>query len=413
MKKIALATTAALGLLSTSGAMAQSTVTLYGIVDGGYNHVSGLKNGSSNTIASGIMSGSRFGFKGTEDIGGGYKAIFTLENRFEVDTGTVSNRALSGSQVPDRFQNATLLGLPTALQGGLDSVAAAVGNTIGVNLAGNFFDRQAFVGLITPVGAVTLGRQYTPAFLVGATFDTMQTDSSLAAGQLVSVPAGVDIRLSNTIQYAIQASGVTAALMYGAGEVAGQGSSAGRFYGGMAIYKGAGFSAGLGYNTKNNSRGEKSLTSTIIGATLDAGPGTIYSEFGKIKDENPDFSSNPATFAGFGPFAAAVQNAYDQAFIQDGNLAHVGYKITSGVHTVAVAYTQYDDKRPNNADVKSYGAAYTYALSKRTNLNAVVTRFNNEGLAQVAPGGGGFVGGVTASAGTDSTNVALGIRHSF
>jgi hypothetical protein len=45
-----------------------------------------------NHIASGIMEGSRFGLRGTEDIGGGYKAIFTLENRFELDTGSVSNR---------------------------------------------------------------------------------------------------------------------------------------------------------------------------------------------------------------------------------------------------------------------------------------------------------------------------------
>ena len=71
------------------------------------------------------------------------------------------------------------------------------------------------------------------------------------------------------------------------------------------------------------------------------------------------------------------------------------------------------DKRAVNADTDSYGATYTYALSKRTNLNAVLTRFNNKGAGQVAPGGNGFLGGVTASAGTDSTNIAFGIRHTF
>jgi predicted porin len=50
------------------------------------------------------MEGSRFGLRGTEDIGGGYKAIFTLENRFELDTGSVTNRATSGGQMPDRVQ---------------------------------------------------------------------------------------------------------------------------------------------------------------------------------------------------------------------------------------------------------------------------------------------------------------------
>ena len=72
-----------------------------------------------------------------------------------------------------------------------------------------------------------------------------------------------------------------------------------------------------------------------------------------------------------------------------------------------------EHKRAVNADTASYGATYTYALSKRTNLNAVLTRFNNKGAGQVAPGGNGFLGGVTASAGTDSTNIAFGIRHTF
>ena len=66
-----------------------------------------------------------------------------------------------------------------------------------------------------------------------------------------------------------------------------------------------------------------------------------------------------------------------------------------------------------NADVASYGMAYSYALSPRTDLNAVITRFENTGLGQAAPGGAGYLGGVTASAGTDSTSLALGIRHRF
>jgi predicted porin len=78
-----------------------------------------------------------------------------------------------------------------------------------------------------------------------------------------------------------------------------------------------------------------------------------------------------------------------------------------------VAYNQYDDHRPSDADVSSYGVAYSYALSKRTDLNAVVVRFDNKNLAQVAPGGNGYLGGVTASAGTGSTGLALGIRHRF
>lgn len=414
MKKLTLVATAVMGLLSATAAMAQSTVTLYGILDGGYNHVSGLKNGSFNGIASGIMEGSRFGLRGTEDLGGGYKAIFTLENRLELDTGSVTNRPASGTQLPDRIATTVNANLPVGLSGtplALGTIAAintAIGtNAFGVNLAGNLFDRQAFAGMITPFGAFTLGRQYTPAYLVSAAFDASQTQSSLAVGQVAPLPAAVDIRLSNTLQYGIQTGGVTATLMYGAGEVAGS-NSANRFLGAMAMYKGSGFSVGFGHNEKKNEFGQKSLINNILGATVDLGPGTLYGQYVTIKDENP---------TGLSPFFVTAgpvfQNAYNIAFRQDAKLMHIGYRLTSGPHTIVTAFNRFDDKRAVNADTDSYGVAYTYALSKRTNLNAVLTRFNNKGAGQAAPGGGGFLGGVTATAGTGSTNVALGIRHTF
>jgi hypothetical protein len=52
-------------------------------------------------------------------------------------------------------------------------------------------------------------------------------------------------------------------------------------------------------------------------------------------------------------------------------------------------------------------------LSKRTDLNVVLTHFDNKNLAQAAPGQAGFLGGVTKSAGTDSNSFALGVRHRF
>lgn len=433
MKKLTLVATAIMGLLSTTAAMAQSTVTVYGILDAGFNHVSGLRQGSVNTIASGIMEGSRFGLRGVEDIGGGYKAIFTLENRFEADTGSVSNRPNSGTQLPDRITNADLLvpNFTAPQRAGLQTnfftpIAAGIGTAaVGVNLTSNLFDRQAFVGLITPVGAITLGRQYTPGYLVGASFDASQTQSSLAAGQVASFPSGFDIRLSNTVQYAIQTGGVTASLMYGAGEAATTtvGSSASRFLGGMVMYKATGWSVGFGHNTKNNSSGQKSLTNNVAGATFDVGPGTIYGQYATIRDENPDALAliapqlaTPAATAGLtalGTNAATILAAYSNALQQDARLMHIGYRMTAGAHTWVVAYNRLDDKRANNADTTSYGATYTYALSKRTNLNAVLTRFNNKGTGQAAPGGNGFLGGVTSSAGVGSTNLALGIRHTF
>ncbi|AYQ28331.1 MULTISPECIES: porin [unclassified Polaromonas] len=443
MKKLTLVATAIMGLLSASAAMAQSTVTVYGVLDGGYNRVTGLKQGTVNQLASGIIEGSRFGLRGTEDIGGGYKAIFTLENRFELDTGSVTNRAPSGGQLPDRLAQANLLlptvnGVPFALlpaltrgtlqtalnvaaygnAAGTPSTAAGLGSSIGVNTAGNLFDRQAFAGLITPFGAFTLGRQYTPAYIIGASFDASQTESSLAAGQVASFPPAFDIRLSNTIQYGIKLEGLTAALMYGAGEVAGAGNSAGRFYGAMAMYKADGWGVGIGHNARNNELGQKSLTNNVIGASVDIGPGALYGQFATVKDENPTGLSGVsaaliAANAALAPVAPTIQAGLINGLKQDANLMHVGYRLNSGVHTVVVAYSRYDDKKAANNDTSSYGVRYSYALSKRTSLNAVLTRFSNKNQAQAAPGGNGFLGGVTSDAGVGSTNLALGIRHTF
>jgi len=400
-----------------------SSVTLYGIVDAGISRVSGLKQGTDTALVSGIMEGSRFGLRGNEDLGGGWRAIFTLENRTELNNGTLGNRPPSGTQVPDRLIQLPLLGIPSTLlgsaavtQGAVNGVAAIIGNGIGVNLTNAFWDRQAYVGLVTPVGAILAGRQYTPAYEINATFDTLGTQSALAAGQVGSLPSSVDIRLSNAVQYRIQVGGITAGAMYAFGGVPGN-NKANRFGGAMAMYKGAGFSVGLGYNQRNNELGEKSLTSLALGGSLDLGPGKVSALYGQIKDDHPTgLSTIPAALiAGGVPGAAAtfIQNAFINQLKQDARLMHIGYKLETGPNTFYVAYSSFNDRRAPNADVASYGAAYTYALSKRTDLNAVLVRFDNKGLGQAAPGQAGSLGGVTASAATDSTGLAFGIRHRF
>jgi predicted porin len=378
--------------------------------------VSGYKAGTDTALVSGIMEGSRFGLRGNEDLGGGWRAIFTMENRTEANNGSISNRPVSGTQVPDRLNQAALLGLPAALQPAVSGVAASVGSTLGVNLAGNFWDRQIFVGLVTPYGAVLAGRQYTPAYEASATFDTMATQSSLSAGQAASIPSSIDIRLSNAIQYRIVMGGLTASAMYALGGVSGN-SSANRFGGVMATYKMGGLLVGGAYNKRNNDLGLKSLTSTVLGASYDfGGPGKVNGMVVKFKDDNPSGVSGIATsltpLVG-GVLATLVQGAFTNALRQDAQLLHIGYRLTTGPNTFYVAYSAVNDKRAANADVASYGVAYTYSLSKRTDLNAVLTHFNNKNLAQAAPGQAGFLGGVTATAGTDSNSVAFGIRHRF
>lgn len=403
-------------------------VTLYGLADAGITSVSGLKGGTVTQLASGIMEGSRWGIKGTEDLGSGYKAIFTLEARVELDTGASSNRPISGSQLSDRYSQATLLGLTSssatlqgAYQAAVSGVDALLAAQYGVNLAGNVFDRQAFVGLITPVGGILAGRQYTPAYETFGTYDIMATQSGLSAGQIVQFPAVFEIRASNALAYRIAQGGLSGSLMYAPGEST-QGGSQNRLVGFNLGYKTGVFSVGLGYNSKNNELGEKSLTSSVLGASMNLGNSSFSTLAAKITDDHPAglsviSASLLPSLAGLGslagPTADKIQSAFIEAFKQDGTLFHIGYRYVTGPHTASVAYNRYNDSRPADADVASFGVAYSYALSKRTDLNAVLVRYNNKNLAQVAPGGNGYLGGVTASAGTDSTGLALGVRHRF
>ncbi|MBC8642168.1 porin [Caballeronia sp. EK] len=98
-------------------ACAQSSVLLYGIVDEGFQFNNNAGGKRQYYLASGELNGSRWGLRGSEDLGGGLKAIFVLENGFDVNTGRLG-------------------------QGGLE------------------FGRQAYVGMSGGVGTVTLGRQY-------------------------------------------------------------------------------------------------------------------------------------------------------------------------------------------------------------------------------------------------------------
>lgn len=437
------ATALACGLCCAGLAQAQvsaPSVTLYGLADVGITSTSGLKAGRVTQVASGIMEGSRWGMKGSEDLGGGYKAIFTLEARVELDTGASGSTPISGTQLPDRVSNVAGLNIANAgapLSAANPVVNALVagaagprglGTSLGVNLTNNVFDRQAFVGLITPFGAVLAGRMYTPAFETNAMYDIMQTQSGLAAGQIAAYPAALEIRNSNALAYRIVKDGISGSLMYAPGEVAGN-SSASRLLGMNLNYKTDTFSVGLGYNTKNNENGDKSLTSAVFGASMNVSSSSTISAMAvKITDDNPAnliglggkllagagvTSSTPGYAGVYVPAALAVENAYKNALKQDGMLLHIGYRYVTGPSTISVAYTRFNDRRPYDADVSSYGAAYTYALSKRTDLNAVLIHYNNKNTAQVAPGGNGFVGGYTASAGTDSNAVQLGLRHRF
>jgi predicted porin len=128
-------------------AQAQSTVTVYGIIDAGYigSNAKEGTNGASKITKSAFGQSaeqtSRLGFRGTEDLGGGASAFFTVELGL-----TPQNSELSGGTAEDRIQRTT------------NGSGSAVDN------------RQSFVGLKkNGLGQFAFGRQYTPVFNTGAT----------------------------------------------------------------------------------------------------------------------------------------------------------------------------------------------------------------------------------------------------
>ncbi len=399
---------AAIGMaLSASAAAQTANVQLYGVVDVGVQYVTGVRGGSVTQLASGIMEGSRLGLRGTEDLGGGWRVMFTAEMRFEGDTGALGNRTISGTQLPDRV----LAGLPPSLQAALTNVA--IGPSLGVNTGNRLFDRQVFVGLITPVGAVLAGRQYTPAFEISNRFDAFANASAASPGQLLLIPAGFDIRADNSVMYRVELQGAFASAMYAFGETAG-GTSRGSLWGLNGGYVTDRFGVGIAYNERKNSAGQKALNGLIGGANFNAGFANVFGMVARIREPNP--SSGPELRAGLiaaGVPGALIDTGVLPRLMQDARLYHVGARVPLGVGTLTLGYSQVDDRRASNADVKSYGAAYTYPLSKRTDVNLAVTQVDNSANAQVLPGGNGFLGGVTAHAGKDATAIQFSLRHKF
>ncbi len=383
------------------------TVEVYGLVDAGVTRMSGMRGGAVTQVNSGIMEGSRWGLRGKEDLGGGYQGIVTLESRLEVDSGSVTNRPVSGTQLPDRLSSPSALGLPDtpATREAVSAVGTALANSgLGINIPGRFFDRQAFVGLLSPYGAVLAGRQYTPVFETVAAFDVMAVQSALSATQLVGFPAAVDIRMSNVLAYRAVHAGFSGTVAWAPGE--GQ-TTTGRYGALGGIYKDQRFSVGAAYNTRDNEFGQKSLTSTAVGASVNIGADVLTTLYCSFKDEHPSgLSTVPST-------PLNLQAAFSNGLRQDGRVFHVGYRHMIGANALSFAYSTFDDRRPANSDAASYGLAYTYVLSKRTDFSVILARVDNKSAGQVAPGGNGYFGGVAATAGQDVNSLGFGIRHRF
>ena len=368
MKKTLIAM-AALGAMA-GVAHAQSSVTLYGLVDAYIGQTS--RQVDSTIVASRVaklkqnvvngsgQNNSRWGMRGTEDLGGGMKALFVLEGGFQPDTGafaTISNQG------------------------------------------GGLFGRQAWVGLSSGFGTVGLGRQY-PAYddLRGAT--NMIYDSNFATTAAVWGTGVQDYqnRSSNSIKYTSpDFAGFSGAVTYGLGEnktattdaenvaavhikyangpllvgfahqrekqVA---STAGSLFGaGAAVGVAAGpaaFNATRKYN--------------LLGASYDFGVAKLTAQYNQAKGET-----------------SATTSAKDKEF-------NVGVSVPFGAAALAAGYSRSkSDAAGNNNRGTGVSLLGTYALSKRTNLYTgfLVTKVES----------------ANAATETKASTFGLGVKHLF
>lgn len=257
MKKsiLTLIATGTLGTLAATAA-AQTNLTIYGVVDAGISYDKSV-TAADNVwrLDSGLQSGSRIGFRGTEDLGGGLSAIFTLENGFNTDTGTLGQ-------------------------------------------GGRIFGRQAWVGLNGGFGAVKLGRQQTPIYHALLVVDPFAINLAGNAQRMFgSGLYAVDpfLRTDNTLSYTSpDIAGFKGQLNYGFGEVAGDRSSARQLAAGLAYVNGP-INVQFAYHDANTATlpaatpflgtGTADLRTAFIGGTFDFGMAKAHAAFADTKVE--------------------------------------------------------------------------------------------------------------------------------
>lgn len=427
MKTKLLATLVAISCAAPALAQ-QSSLTIYGIVDAGLHFSNNGGSDSKVKLVSGMADGSRIGFKGVEDLGGGYKAIFTLEARVELDTGKNQAGNLSTNQTVGLTQGMNALPAPV-----LAGIRSALNPAIVVNTNAGIFDRTAMVGLITPVGAILMGRQYTPGYEIFAAADPFETGTAGSWGWVTNglgglLTTGSIIRSDKSIQYRFEKDGFGGALMYGF-EKSGYVGLDKKFWGANLFYKANGWHVGIGHNHGYDQTGKPGLITTTVGGSY-APPDTpwkFFAGYQKMENENsvliPVFIGQwDATIApSLAPLGAATAGALRNVFVTnitrnfklDADTYTLGahYKIGSGRIMTSIAHQK--DKTAFNSGATLYAIGYDHLLSKRTDIYTVFSTIKNKNLAQFAPGAASAPGGFTANPGDTARALQVGIRHKF
>ncbi len=363
MKKLHIALAIAGALTGT--AYAETTVEIYGVVDMGFvretGTVAGLSTGTGaailpagNKLSSGAQSGTRLGFKGTEDLGGGLKGLFVLETGIAGDSG-------------------------------------------GFNQGNLAFARQSFIGLQNDWGTVALGRQYTSYFLtLNQIADPFASGLAGNAQNLMlppAVPAGLPaatdpasvgaepdrvIRMNNAIKYTMPLkNGFSGEIAYGFGEIAGN-SAASRILTASAGYSSSSLNVSVAYYRKNNRIDTDKMESVLLAANYDFGVAKV--------------------------FAAYADNDW---FIGKSRDFLIGTTVPYGPHKFIASYIRKTGRGATDGDdANQWGLGYTYSLSKRTNLYAAYGSISNDGNAK-------YTVGNNSENGTGNKAFNLGVRHTF
>ena len=403
--------------------LAQSSVTIYGIADAGLMKT---KN-QPVKVVSGIADGSRIGFKGTEDIGGGYRAIFNLEARVELDTDSQTPQLITPNQ--GLYLTKGMGALPAPI---LAAVRSALQPKDAVNAEKALFDRTAYVGLVTPGGAVMIGRMYTPGYEVFAASDTFEAGTAGTWGGITGGTAGftalgADIRSAKSIQYRIATpAGFGGSLMYGTRNSGYLGRYE-KFLGFAATYKANGLDVGFGHNRGYDQNKNQSLITSTLGGSYATGDFKFFAGFHRQKNMNSallrdyigawDSSIAPS----LAPLGAATAGALRNVFVTNitrnsqvsANSVQAGlhYKIGSG--RVMASVSSQNDKTASQSDALQYALGYDHFLSKRTDIYTVAAYIKNKNDGQYTPGAASAPGGFTSKPGENSSALQVGIRHRF
>ncbi len=373
------------GLASTA-AFAQTNVTIYGVADAAFVNASGDNgtNNSFNGINSGVLAGSRLGFRGEEALGNGLKAVFTLEYALDLDqnTGIGSTTASSGLQ-----------------------------------------SRQSFVGLShAKLGTLTLGRQYAPGFFAAARNDILAASSVLAPLNLMSgaygatINAGSNARWNNAIAYQSPTiAGFSARAVYGYGEaqsnantpVAGNSTGNDGRWGVGLNYANGPINADFAYHSRRDitanaagfgtaaalvpaaaaATGDKNINEWFVGGSYDFKVAKVKATYQRQDDKN-------------GTSAQQV----------DARVWSVGVEVpVFGNGTVHAGYSDLGWRSTGtNLDSDGWSVGYTHALSKRTTLYTAYTSVDNDSASRAV------AGNTTVRARDERHGIfAAGISHSF